>query len=326
MNTSAPIVRSFIAMSLVTAVLVINPSHASAKEQRTLYPVAIFSFQERGRDAAELGGQVTDLLFTNLAAEPSIYLVERDDLKKILDEQELNISGLVNPATANQVGHLTGAKILVTGSVLQVRETLYVIAKVIGTETSRVLGASVKGGVDDDLAGLVKPLAKDVIELISSRGDDLVAKPVSRDDRLAALKKQVKGDRLPSVSIVINERHVGQPTIDPAAETELALFCNKLGFDVLDSEHGKGKADVLLRGEGFSEFASRHGNLISVKARLEVKVVDRKSGRVFAVDRQVAVAVDLTEQLAGKTALQDAAARLSTRLLPKLAERFNAKR
>jgi hypothetical protein len=50
---------------------------------------------------------------------------------------------------------------------------------------------------------------------------------------------------------------------------------------------------VLLSGEGFSEFASRHGNLISVKARLELKAVDRQTARILAIDRQTSVAVDL---------------------------------
>jgi hypothetical protein len=113
---------------------------------------------------------------------------------------------------------------------------------------------------------------------------------------------------------------VGQATIDPAAETEVALFCRELGFEVIapDDRH-KSKADVTLSGEGFSEFASRHGNLISVKARLELKAVDNKTSRVLAIDRQTSVTVDLTEQLAGKAALQEAAAQLAERLLPKLA-------
>ena len=71
-------------------------------------------------------------------------------------------------------------------------------------------------------------------------------------------------------------------------------------------------------GEGFSEFAMRHGNLVSVKARLEVKAVDRQTDKVIAMDRQTAVVVDLTEQIAGKSALQKAAAEIAERLLPKL--------
>jgi ribosome maturation factor RimP len=62
----------------------------------------------------------------------------------------------------------------------------------------------------------------------------------------------------------------------------------------------------------------RHGNLVSVKARLEVKAVDQASGKIVAVDRQTTVAVDLTEQIAAKTALQQASAAIAERLLPKL--------
>jgi hypothetical protein len=44
------------------------------------------------------------------------------------------------------------------------------------------------------------------------------------------------------------------------------------------------------------------------------------AGRVLAVDRQVAVEVDLTEEVAGKSALQDAAADIAERLLPKIVQ------
>ncbi len=114
---------------------------------------------------------------------------------------------------------------------------------------------------------------------------------------------------------------MGQITIDPAAETEIALFASESGFEVIDADKGAGrKAEVLLAGEGVSEFATRHGNLISVKARLELKAVDAASGRVLAIDRQTAVQVDLSEQLAGKAALQEAAAEIASRLLPKIVQ------
>ncbi len=215
---------------------------------------------------------------------------------------------------------MTGAKILVTGSVLQVGNSLYLVAKIIGTETSRVLGESAKGNVQDDLDNLAGQLAGQVAKTVKQRSGELVAKPVTRQDRLAALKEKLGKSKRPTVSIHITERHVGQATIDPAAETEVALFCRELGFEVIASDEGrKSKADVTLLGEGFSEFASRHGNLISVKARLELKAVDNKTSRVLAIDRQTSVTVDLTEQLAGKAALQEAAAQLAERLLPKLA-------
>ncbi len=89
---------------------------------------------------------------------------------------------------------------------------------------------------------------------------------------------------------------------------------------MIDAENGnKGAADVLVTGEGFSEVAGRIGNFVSVRARVEIKAVDRKTGKVLAVDRQTTIAVDLSEQVAGKAALQQAAAALSERILPKVA-------
>ena len=60
----------------------------------------------------------TVVLFASLLENHSFFLVEREDINKLLDEGELNLSGLANPAQVNQIGQLTGAKILVTGSVL----------------------------------------------------------------------------------------------------------------------------------------------------------------------------------------------------------------
>lgn len=313
-------------VGVVTAVLMTGIMALSAEEQpkvqadkpAVVYPAAIFAFQERGSGVKDYGAKAADILFASLAANPALYLVDRADLQKTLQEHELNLSGIVTPDQAVQIGKLTGAKILVTGSVVDADKTLYVVAKIIGTETSRVLGASVKGKSSDDLAPLIEQLAKQVADIIIKQADQLVAKEVKMEDRIAALKKQLGDAKRPVVAINVRERHVGQATIDPAAETELTLFCKETGFDVLDKTADSKKADVILTGEGFSEFAMRHGNLISVKARLEVKAIDRQTEKVIATDRQTAVVVDLTEQIAGKSALQKAAADIAERLLPKL--------
>ena len=105
--------------------------------------------------------------------------------------------------------------------------------------------------------------------------------------------------------VSIAEQHVGRIVIDPAAETEVTLMARESGFEVVDPKAGSSKqADILLQGEGFSEFAMRRGNMVSVKARLEVKAVDRATDRVIATDRQTTVVVDLSEEIAGKSALQ----------------------
>jgi TolB-like protein len=310
------------------------PAPAKPAAAAMLVPVAILPFQERSGGPA--GGQsgdaakVTDLVFAELVAEPALVLIEREEIRKLLDEQELSLSGLANPAETNRVGQLTGAKMLVTGSVVRVDNSLYLVAKIIGTETSRVLGASVKGTAREDLAKLADGLAAEIVKVVTERGGELLPKVVTRADRLAALQQALPAGDRPTVLVEIAERHVapvvaiaGGPTagaIDPAAETEMTLFAKETGFDVIDAREGKrSNAAVLVQGEAISEPAVRHGNLVSAKARLEVKAIDQATGKVLAIDRQTTVATDLSEQIAAKTALQEAAAMIAERLLPKIA-------
>ncbi len=306
-------------IQMLTIVVVAMAFPSLAADVQTAYPTAIFAFEERGSGVKDYGRKVSDILFASLAADPNLTLVDRDDMNKTLAEHELNLSGMVTPDQAVQVGKLTGAKMLITGSVIEADKTLYIVAKIIGTETTRVLGESVKGNTSDQIGPLAEALAAKVSATVGKRGAELVAKDLKLEDRIAALKKTMSDGKKPVVLVKIAERHVGQATTDPAAQTEMTLFCREAGFEVIDPATAADKqADVIIKGEGFSEFALRRGNLISVKARLEVTAVDRATDKIIATDRQTSVEVDLTEQIAGKKALQTAAAAIAERMLPKL--------
>lgn len=303
----------------IMAAVVMVAGFVSAQDEFTVYPTAIFPFHERGKGLEGYGAKVSDIMFGELIVNPDLYLVDRQEMGKTLAEHELNMSGMVDPNQAVEVGKLTGAKILITGSIIDADKTLYIVAKIIGTETSRVLGEKVKGRTSDDIAMLVEELSGKVSTLITEKADQLVAKVVKKEDRIKALADTLGDAKRPKLYVSIDERHVGQATIDPAAETEVTLFARETGFDVIDPDAGRSKdADIIIKGEGFSEFAMRRGNLVSVKARLEVKAIDGQTDEVIAIDRQHAVEVDLTEQIAGKKALQNAASAIAERMLPKL--------
>ena len=281
--------------------------------------VAVFDFESKDEGVKDLGPKVATLLNANLSAEPQLITVERAELEKILGEQELGLSGTVSPGTAAKVGNLTGAKVLVTGRVFKADKDLLIVAKVIGTETGRVYGELVKTSADAaSLSDLTTELAKKIAATVTEKSETLVAKVETREERVAKIKKQINSARLPSVSVKIAERHFGQPVIDPAAETELGKILQECGFKLID-EKSSDKPDLEITGDAFSAFGLRKGNLISCKTRVELKV-RRSNGDIVLVDRQTSVAVDIAEQTAAKTALENAAVELAERMLPKLAQ------
>jgi len=301
---------------LILALLVAAGAAARATSN-DVFTVAVFNFESKDEAVRDLGPKVAELINVNLSADPQIITVERADLEKVLGEQELGLSGTIDQNSAAKVGQLTGAKVLVTGRVFKADNQTLIVAKIIGTETSRVYGEMVQGGSSATLVDLSASLAKKIAADVSGKGDTLVAQVETREERVAKLKKALNGKTLPVISVKISEQHYGPHIIDPAAETELALILQQCGFTLADDK-STNKPAVEISGEAFSAYGMRKGNLVSCKSRIEIKARDIATGNILAVDRQTSVGVDVAEQTAAKTALENAADLLAGRLIPKL--------
>ncbi len=281
--------------------------------------IAVFDFESKDEAVRDLGPKVAALVSANLSAEPQLITVERAELEKVLGEQELGLSGTVSAGSAARIGNLTGAKVLVTGRVFQVDKRLVIVAKIIGTETSRVYGEVVNGSAGRDITELAPELARKIVADVAQKSDTLTAKVETREERIGKIKAALDGKKLPAISVRIEERHFGQPVIDPAAETELAFILQKAGFTVMDDK-STNKPDIEITGQAFSAYGMRKGNLISCRSRIELKAHERSNGKILAADSQTSVAVDIAEQTAAKTALENAAVEIAGRLVPKLAQ------
>jgi hypothetical protein len=94
-------------------------------------------------------------------------MTKRENLQKILKELQLNDSGLVPREAQNRIGQLTGAEILITGSVFKMEEKNYVVAKIIVVKTGKVIGCSVSG--NGSTSALAKELGKKVAKLLIAK-------------------------------------------------------------------------------------------------------------------------------------------------------------
>lgn len=317
---SKRLVKALLSVWLCLGLYIRTQAQDELPEQPTT--VAVLGVYEKGPDVKDLGGKLDTLIIASLTTRDNLLLVERAELDKVMAELELNLSGMVDPKTANQIGHMVGANVLVSAATFQLNGMIYVVAKVIGTETTRVFGVSVKGDMNE-LDELVEKLVDGIDKTIVEKRAVLTAQKKPTPDRLAALKAKVGKAKLPVVAVDIGERHVGRSVADPAAQTELIHALQFLGFTIIDGKQKSAKqADLFITGDAVSEFAMQRQTLIGVRARVELSIKDQ-SGKVWVADRQSVSKVALTEQIAGKVAIEEAAMDLAERVIPKLVEQWN---
>ncbi len=281
--------------------------------------LAVFDFQSTEEGVRDLGPKISALLNATLSADARVITVERAELDKALGEQELGLSGTIAPASAAKIGQLTGAQILVTGRVIKADNETMVIAKIISTETGRVFGATAKLTPKQTLSDSAAALANTIAETATKNSAALVGKAETLEDLIARIKSTLPAGQRPTIMVHIPEQHFGRPIPDPAVETELTMIFRECGFKVNDDKSAL-RSDYALEGEAFSERGMQKGNLISCRARVEVKLRNLATGQLVTADRQVSSGVDLGEHVAAKSALQNAAHELAARLVPKVKE------
>ncbi|MCG8508322.1 MAG: CsgG/HfaB family protein, partial [Rhodospirillales bacterium] len=313
-----------------------EPQQADNAETKDL-TVAVLDFEARLPGNDQLGEQIGDTLTTLLAGEEGLRLVERPKLRNLLDEQGLSLTGMVSANDAVTVGNLVGARIIVSGRVFPIGSKIYITTKIIGTETSLVDGVLIKGNEETDTGELVSELADKLTKKLREVGPKLVAPDQQKKDPLPALIAALKGRSKPTAVVHITERHLNQAernrdAIDPAVQSEVAKMLRAAGFTLFEVdaktidawEKAPGtvdwpkrleKVDVIVVGEAISEYSARMGNLVSCAGRAEVKLLDRRTGKVLLTDRTTQRAVELSENIAAKNALEKAGRELGIKLL-----------
>ena len=292
--------------------------------------VAIIDFESKTPGNPDLGQQLGDILTARLSIYDQFRLVERKKLQDLLTEQQLNLSGMVDVNQATKVGKMLGARIMVFGRAFTVDRDLYIVAKIVGTETSQVKGVIAKGKLESNLSDIIDQLVEKLTEGLEKWAPQLLPSTERLQNKVKMLKQQLKGKQLPTVAIIIPEVHMSRRVADPAAETEVKKIFKEIGFSLIEARSKTAKelvgdiqladADIVITGEGFSEFGARFGGLVSCIARLEVQATHKVSQRIIASERTTRRALDLSEAVAGKTALQAAGHELAIKVVEKIVQ------
>lgn len=121
--------------------------------------IAILEFSDISGYRSALGKFLAEELVTALASlePPRFEVVERSQLAKVLAEQKLSESSLLDPETVVRIGKILGIQGIVTGTLADLGATVRVNARLISAETASILSAV---AVSLDNEGTVKHLLR----------------------------------------------------------------------------------------------------------------------------------------------------------------------
>jgi hypothetical protein len=91
----------------------------------------------------ELGRFVAEELSASLAESgKGIQIVDRTNLRVILQENKLAATGIIDPSTARRLGQLAGVDSLITGTLTPFGDSVRVAVKVIDSATAKIIAAA----------------------------------------------------------------------------------------------------------------------------------------------------------------------------------------
>lgn len=132
-------------------------------EQGGKRKIAVVPFHDLALQQETMFGRyVSEELVTRLFQTGNVDIVERQRLDALLEEAKLGTTGVVEPATAREIGKVAGVDALVTGTIADFQSFVAVNARLVDTETGQIFGAAqVKIVRDDDVEKiLAMPLPK----------------------------------------------------------------------------------------------------------------------------------------------------------------------
>jgi len=120
--------------------------------------IAVLEFTDLQGQVTNFGRYLSEELITRLYDSNKFKVVERQLLNKVIAEQKLSLTGVIDPDSAKRLGSVLGVDAIVSGTIADRGDTLKVNARLIDTGTGEVFSAAATEMVKD----------KEVLALLSA--------------------------------------------------------------------------------------------------------------------------------------------------------------
>ena len=159
--------KRFIAPLLTVLILslLLQTASSAADFRKTKIAVLDFQLQGEGFETKDMGLIVAEWFITALVKAGRFEVIERGLIQKLLEEQKLSMSGVVDASTATKIGKFLGVKIIISGSVMKLQNVIEINARIIDVESASIIAAeNVKSTTSVRLQDLVVQMSEKIIK------------------------------------------------------------------------------------------------------------------------------------------------------------------
>jgi len=183
-----------------------------------IYAIAVFQNHSRQSEDQWLSEALPDMLTTDLTASKKVRVVSRQDLKKVITEQKLSLSGLIQESQQLELGQLLGATHLIIGSYSVMGNQVRIDTKVVSTRSGEVAFSVETTGLKSNVFSLEKMLALKILRRLGAF--------VSDEDKVALFQLEssnleaVKSNYLGVIALDSKNVRVAKQHFEKAAKTD----------------------------------------------------------------------------------------------------------
>src|ERR1051325_1035929 len=160
---------------LAAAASLALPAVTAAQSQKPIIAVLNFENASLGGNKGDydlIGKGIQDMLINDLAANPNFLLVDRSQIQKVLEEQNLTKTGAIDPATAVRLGKIMGAHYVIYGSFMNAPGGAVLTAHTTDMETSQIQNPIKVNGTPADVLRMISDMSSRVsaLKLVAKGG------------------------------------------------------------------------------------------------------------------------------------------------------------
>ena len=261
----------------------------SSMDEEGKKTIAIIEFSNLDGEITEFGKYLAEELITRLFMTDRFDVIERQMLNKVLNEQKLGASGIIDEDSAVSIGQLLGVEAIVTGSITDLGTTLKVNTRMISTESGSIFSVASTGIYKDfTVRKLIEQKSKQenkVVQTTPNNEPQKFSRKVFKEDITYELIGCEMIDRLVVFTLIITNTKEDDVQLWISYANPLTRIFNEFGEEYnLTKVTLANSVKEFSRGSYYSSLSKTLVAGVPIKATIEFDNVSAKTNAISLLE------------------------------------------